>query len=118
MMWLCWLQRQMLCLKFEFQMATSKIEVFRFPVSAVLAVSLADTAKRAEEGKLQFWSWPSEILNLKSSNINETLFVDLLWPHSTLISKLLKPLNTYTYIFVFFQRQWNNNPNFEIPTIQ
>ena len=80
MMWLCWLQRQILCLKFEFQMATSKIEVFRFPVSAVLAVSLADTAKRAEEGKLQFWSWPSEILNLKSSNINETFGLSPLQP--------------------------------------
>ena len=36
-------------------------------------LSLAETAKWAETGKLQFWSWHSEILNLKSSNTNTTL---------------------------------------------
>ena len=35
--------------------------------------SLAETANRAETGKLQFWSQPSEILNLKSSNTPETI---------------------------------------------
>ena len=32
-----------------------------------------ETANRADTGKLQFWSQPSEILKLKSSNTNETL---------------------------------------------
>ena len=34
---------------------------------------LAETANRAEAGKLQFWSEPSEILNLRSSNTPETV---------------------------------------------
>ena len=34
---------------------------------------VSETANRAETGKLQFWSQPSEIFNLKSSNTNETL---------------------------------------------
>ena len=33
-------------------------------------LSLDETANWAETGKIQFWSWPSEI-NLKSSNTNE-----------------------------------------------
>ena len=32
-----------------------------------------ETANRAESGQLQFWSKPSEILNLRSSNIPETV---------------------------------------------
>ena len=32
-----------------------------------------EAANRAETGKLQFWSYPSEILNFKASNTNETL---------------------------------------------
>ena len=35
--------------------------------------SLAETANRAESGQLQFWSEPSEILNLRSSNTPETV---------------------------------------------
>ena len=31
-----------------------------------LSLSLADTANRADSGQLQFWSGPSEILNLRS----------------------------------------------------
>ena len=42
-------------------------------------------SQQGRDRKLQFWSYPSEILNLKSSNINETL------GHTTLV----KPLNTY-----------------------
>ena len=37
-----------------------------------LAVSV-ETANRAESGQLQFWSKPSEILNLRSSNTPETV---------------------------------------------
>ena len=37
------------------------------------SLSLAETAKRAELGKLQFWSESSEILNLRSSNTPETV---------------------------------------------
>ena len=35
--------------------------------------SLAETANRAESGQFQFWSEPSEILNLRSSNNPETV---------------------------------------------
>ena len=34
---------------------------------------LAETANRAETGQIEFLSYPSEILNFKSSNTNETL---------------------------------------------
>ena len=36
-------------------------------------LSLAETANKAEAGKLQFWSESSEILNLRSSNTPETV---------------------------------------------
>ena len=35
----------------------------------------AETANRAESGQLQFWSEPSEILNLRSSNTPKTVLV-------------------------------------------
>ena len=35
--------------------------------------SLAETANRAESGQLQFWSEPSEILSLRSSNTPEAV---------------------------------------------
>jgi hypothetical protein len=35
-------------------------------ISPVGCLSSAETANRAEPGKLQFWSEPSEILNSKS----------------------------------------------------
>ena len=34
---------------------------------------VTDTANRAESGQLRFWSEPSEILNLRSSNTPETI---------------------------------------------
>ena len=37
-----------------------------------MLVSLAETASWAESGQLQFWSKPSEILNLRSSNTPKT----------------------------------------------
>ena len=37
------------------------------------ANSATETANRAESGQLQFWSKPSEILNLRSSNTLETV---------------------------------------------
>ena len=39
----------------------------------------AETANRAESGQLQFWSEPSEILNLRSSNTPETVSVIIYW---------------------------------------
>ena len=44
-----------------------------FPDSAQLAVSVTETANWAESGKHQFWSEPSEILNLRSSTTPETV---------------------------------------------
>jgi hypothetical protein len=38
-------------------------------------ITKTETANRAESGQLQFWSEPSEILNLRSSNTLETLMV-------------------------------------------
>ena len=37
------------------------------------SLSLAETANWAQSGKHQFWSEPSEILNLKSSTTPETV---------------------------------------------
>ena len=34
---------------------------------------IAETTNRAESGQLQFWSEPSEILNLRSSNTPKTV---------------------------------------------
>ena len=42
-------------------------------------VSLAETANRADLGQLQFWSKPSEILNLRSSNTAETVAFNIPW---------------------------------------
>ena len=58
-------------LKFKISEGYKQIEV-------VLALpcwlsQLAETANRAEPGQLQFWSEPSEILNLRSSNTPETV---------------------------------------------
>ena len=36
-------------------------------------LSLAETASWADSGQLQFWSEPSEILNLRSSNTPKTV---------------------------------------------
>ena len=41
-----------------------------FPVACL---SLAETAIKAESGHFQFWSEPSEILNVKSSNTPKTV---------------------------------------------
>jgi hypothetical protein len=38
-----------------------------------------EAANRAEPGQLQFWSEPSEILNLRSSNTPETVLVSISW---------------------------------------
>ena len=43
----------------------------------LLAVSATETANRAEPGQLQFWSEPTEILNLRSSNTPETVLVSI-----------------------------------------
>ena len=45
-------------------------EDFKFKISEGL--DQTETANRAESGQLQFWSKPSEILNLSSSNTPET----------------------------------------------
>ena len=39
--------------------------------AAYYKYSLAETAKRADSGQLQFWSEPSEILNIRSSSTPE-----------------------------------------------
>ena len=41
--------------------------------------SCPETANRAESGQLQFWSEPSEILNLRSSNTPETVVFNIPW---------------------------------------
>ena len=38
-----------------------------------IKVQIAETANRAESGQLQFWSEPSEILKVRSSNIPENV---------------------------------------------
>ena len=40
-------------------------------------LDLAETANRAESGQLQFWSEPSENLNIRSSNTPETVVVTI-----------------------------------------
>ena len=40
-------------------------------------IRLLETANRAESGQLQFWSEPSEILNLRSSNTPETVDLNI-----------------------------------------
>ena len=54
-----------LCLKF--QKARTKIEVVW--VCPASCLSLAETASWADSGQLQFWSKPSEILNLSSCSL-------------------------------------------------
>ena len=44
-----------------------------FPDCPVSCLSLAETANWAQSGKHQFWSEPSEILNLRSSTTPETV---------------------------------------------
>ena len=44
-----------------------------FPDCPVSCLSLAETASWAGSGKHQFWSEPSEILNLRSSTTPETV---------------------------------------------
>ena len=56
-----------LCLKF--QKARTKIEI----VLSLPCWLSQQTANMADSGKLQFWSEPSEILNLRSSNTPETV---------------------------------------------
>ena len=51
-------------LSLKFQKAQTEIEV---------VLSLDETANRADSGQLQFWSEPSEILNLRSLNTPETV---------------------------------------------
>ena len=43
-------------------------EDLKFKISEGSDQSLAETANRADSGQLQFWSEPSEILNVKSSS--------------------------------------------------
>ena len=45
--------------------------IVKATVSGVFEV--AETANRADSGQLQFWSEPSQILNLRSSNTSETV---------------------------------------------
>ena len=42
-------------------------------------LSLAETATWADSGQLQFWSEPSEILNLRSPNTQETIAFNIPW---------------------------------------
>ena len=51
-------------LRLKFQKAQTKIEV---------VLILAETANKADSGQLQFWSEPSEILNIRSSSTPETV---------------------------------------------
>ena len=66
---------------------------WRCPVSCL---SLAETANWAESGKHQFWSWPSDILNLRSSNIQET--VDFTPPWYKKLLKNPESANLHTYM--------------------
>ena len=57
-------------LSLKFQKARTKIEV---------VLSLAETANRADSGQLQFWSEPSEILNVRSPSTPETVALTIPW---------------------------------------
>ena len=48
-------------------------EDLKFKISEGSDQSLAETANRADSGQLQFWSEPSEILKMRSSNTPETV---------------------------------------------
>ena len=54
-------------LKFKILEASDQTE------SAQLAVSATETASRADSGQLQFWSEPSEILNVRSLRTPQTV---------------------------------------------
>jgi hypothetical protein len=54
------------------KLQTSIVDLKRFVIHN-FKNSLAETANRADSGQLQFWSEPSEILNLLSSNTPETV---------------------------------------------
>ena len=57
-----------------------KVHIVKATASGVLGcLSLAETANRADSGQLQFWSEPSEILNLRSSNTPETVAFTIPW---------------------------------------
>ena len=56
----------------SFQGRDTKLERF-LAKNQLKSSSLAETANRAESGQLQFWSEPSEILNLRSSSTPETV---------------------------------------------
>ena len=60
------------CVTFSY---TSRYQgIFKSTISGVFEdLSLAETANSAESGQLQFWSEPSEILNLRSPNTQETV---------------------------------------------
>ena len=47
--------------------------------ATVSGVFAAETANRAESGQLQFWSEPSEILNLRSSKTPKTVLISISW---------------------------------------
>ena len=57
--------------------ASGVFEDLKFKIVGCL--SLAETANRADSRQLQFWSEPSEILNLRSSNTPETGLVSISW---------------------------------------
>ena len=48
-------------------------EDLKFKISEGYKQNWTETANRADSGQLQFWSEPSEILNLSSSNTPETV---------------------------------------------
>ena len=57
-------------------------------------LSLAETANWADSGQLQFWSEPSENLNLRSSNTPETV-----WSEPSEILNLRSPNTPETVAF-------------------
>ena len=66
-------------------------------------LSLAETATWADPGQLQFWSEPSEILNLRSSNTPETVLVSIY-----LLQKYAIPYTTYFFFRSPFRRTFES----------
>ena len=64
----------------KFKISEDYEQNWSFSVSALsTCLVLGPQSNRAETGKLQFWSYPFDILNLKSLAINETLGQTRLW---------------------------------------
>ena len=57
----------------KFKISEGSDQNLSCPESALLAVSVAETASRADSGQLQFRSEPFEILNVRSSSTPKTV---------------------------------------------